>query len=129
MPTKSTGEAIVFSSSSVNFGVSPPASARYPVGVRPLEHHGHEAGVPFAGGGLRGPDVLGRVDDRDGDADVLGEADLRIGRSVGADRLDGQAVAEHRVVPDLLQLGVREAQPGAPPRCTVFPPTSMSIPW
>jgi hypothetical protein len=29
MPTKSSGEAIVFSSSSVNFGASPFASARY----------------------------------------------------------------------------------------------------
>jgi hypothetical protein len=29
MPTKSSGDEMIFSSSSVNFGESPPASARY----------------------------------------------------------------------------------------------------
>jgi hypothetical protein len=80
------------------------------VGVAALEHDRHEAGVALARGCLRRLDVLGRVDDRDGDADVLGEPHLGAGRAAGADRLDGQAVAEHGVVADLLELGIRKPQ-------------------
>src|SRR5262249_2920787 len=73
------------------------------VGVSPFEHDRHEAGIALARSRLRGFDVLWRVDDRNGEADILGEADLCAGRSTGPDGLDGEAVAEHGVVPDLLQ--------------------------
>jgi hypothetical protein len=55
--------------------------------------------------------VGGGVDDRDGDAHVVGEPDLGGGGAAGADGLDGQAVPEDGVVADLVQLARREPQP------------------
>src|SRR5690606_17349873 len=92
---------------------SPPAGrGEVLVGVAALQQHGHEAGVPVAGGGFGGPDVFGDVQDRDGHADVLREPDLRAGRCLGADRLDGEAVAEDGVVAHLLELRVGKGEPG-----------------
>jgi hypothetical protein len=52
----------------------------------------------------------GGVDDRDGDADVLGEPRLGARGAAGPDGLDGQAVTQHGVVADLLELGIRQPQ-------------------
>ena len=68
MPTKSSGEAIVFESSSVNFGASPAGVGEVGVGVRAFEDHGQELRVQLAGGDLGRLDVLRRLDDRYRDA-------------------------------------------------------------
>jgi hypothetical protein len=54
--------------------------------------------------------VLRRVDDRNGGDDVLGEPDLRACPSAGADRLHGEAMGQHAVVTDLVQLPRRQPQ-------------------
>ena len=117
------------SSSSVNLGGLAARLGEVGVGVAALQHHRHEAGIPLPGGHLGRLDVLGGVDDGDGDADVLGKPDLGVGWAMGADGLDREAVAQHRVVADLLQLRIREPQPGAPPSCRVLPPTLTSTSW
>src|SRR5690606_13868015 len=64
------------------------------------------------GGGFCRPHVFGCIEGGDGDADVLGKADLRPGRSVRADRLNGEPVAEDGVMTHLLELGVRHGHTG-----------------
>src|SRR5262249_59189914 len=64
------------------------------------------------GGRLGSPDVVGCADGRNRGRHVLGEPDLRAGPPAGPDRLDGEAVAEDGVVADLVELAVRELEPG-----------------
>jgi hypothetical protein len=51
--------------------------------------------------------VFGRLDQWDGDIDVLRRADLGARLSFRADRLHRQAMREHRVMPNLVELGQR----------------------
>ena len=104
------------SSASVNLGASAPGVGQVGVGVPALQHDRQERGIELAGGRLGGPDVLGGVDDRDRGRHVLGEADLRVAPPGSADRLHRQAVAQHGVVPDLIQPGRRELQLGRRPQ-------------
>jgi hypothetical protein len=60
--------------------------------------------------GLGGLDVGGGIHRRHGDLHVLGETDLDVARPTPADRLDRQAVREHRMVPHLVQLAIREPE-------------------
>ena len=55
-----------------------------PVRLAPFEHHGQEAGAVLTRRLLRRKDTLWRVDDRQRNADVLGEADLRATGPAGA---------------------------------------------
>ncbi len=56
-------------------------------------------------------DVLRRFDDRRADDHVLGEPDLRPGLRLRPDRLHGEAVAQHGVVPKLVEQPGRQLQP------------------
>ena len=47
--------------------------------------------------------MLRRFDDRDPNGEVLGEPDPGSRRGLGPYRLDGEAVAEDRVVPRLIE--------------------------
>lgn len=82
------------------------------IGIRvdALQHHGRERRVGLARAGFRGLDVGGGVHCRHRDLHVLGETDLDVTRPAPADRLDRQAVCEHRMVPHLVQLAIRELE-------------------
>src|SRR5262249_3504671 len=67
------------------------------------------------------------VDHRDTDADVLREADLRAGLSTGPDRLHGEAMAEHGVVPHLLQLGIRKPESRRSSDVQLLPTANLDV--
>src|SRR5262245_34250958 len=97
------------------------------VGVPALEHHGGEVRVQLAGRDLGRLDVLGSLYDWNHRAHVFGKAYLRARPAAGADRLHGEAVAQHGVVAHLVELAVREPQPRRPAQVQGFSPTDLYV--
>src|SRR5262245_63847593 len=80
------------------------------VGVPALEHHGGEVGIQLASRSLGSLHVLGALHDWNSREHVLCKAHLRTLPAAGADRLHGEAVAEHGVMTHLIELAVRQLQ-------------------
>src|SRR5262245_23622895 len=108
MPTKSSGDAIVFSSSSVNSG-PPPVSARYSSVYFPSSLTVMKPAFPSRVA-LSAASMCSR-------ASMTGTATRMLSANPTSYRparwrgsTGREAVGKHRVVPDLLQLPVREPQ-------------------
>ena len=82
------------------------------VGVFALQHDAEQARIQFARRHLGGADIFRRIERRHAGRDVFGRADFGAGAAVRADRLHGEAMAEHDVVPRLVQFGRRQLEAG-----------------
>ena len=107
---KSTGEEMIFRSSFGEFRRVIPGIGEIGVGVLSLENHGQVTGVHFAGCDLRRFDIFGCFDRRHRRAEIVRRSASGPRFSVGADRLDRKPLGEDGVVPDLIQLCVRQSQ-------------------
>src|SRR5215813_1504885 len=97
------------------------------IGVAALEHHGGEVGIQFTSRSLGSPDALGGVHDWNSYAHVFGKAHLCARPAAGADCLNCESVSQNSVMTHLVELAIRQPQPGCPAEVQLFTPTDLHV--
>ncbi len=107
-PTKSFGEEIILSSSTVYLGALAPAYSRKCVGVFALQDHVQKARIQLARRDLGCGNVGGRIDRRQARRDILRRADFGPCAPSRTDRLHREAMGQRDIMTYLVQFGLRQ---------------------